>query len=240
MKTLTIVIPAFNEAASLPRLLESVMRVDTERVGFRKEVIVVNDGSTDDTEAIAQSTAGVVCISTPNRGKGAAVQTGVSAAKGDAILVQDADLEYDPADYIPMLEAFGTDCKVAVYGSRILGEQTKQGSSFFPGKHPDQHFGAWVANRVLSLWAVLLYGKWITDLLTGYKVYPLDFLRRIKVKTKGFEADHEMTAKLIRSGVKIVEVPVSYRPRSKEEGKKITAMDGLIALWTLLRFRFSV
>lgn len=239
MKTLTIVVPAYNEAGSLPALLESVMKVDTESVGFRKEVIVVNDGSSDDTEVIAKRTADVICITTINRGKGAAVQTGVASAKGEAVLVQDADLEYDPADYIPMLSALGTDCKVAVYGSRILGEQARQGFSLFPGKHPDQSFGAWAANRILSVWAFLLYGKWITDLLTGYKVYPSEFLRRIRVKTKGFEADHEMTAKLIRSGVKIVEVPVSYRPRSIEEGKKITATDGLVAVWTLFRFRFS-
>lgn len=239
MKTITIVVPAYNEAASLPTLLESVLGVDTESAGFKKEVIVVNDGSSDDTEAIAKRAAGVVCITTPNRGKGAAVQTGVASAKGEAILVQDADLEYDPADYIPMLSAFGTDCKVAVYGSRILGEKARQGFSLLPGKHPKQGFGAWAANRILSVWAFLLFGKWITDLLTGYKIYPSEFLHRIRVKTRGFEADHEMTAKLIRSGVKIVEVPVSYKPRSKEEGKKITAADGLIAVWTLFRFRFA-
>lgn len=238
MKLLSIVIPAYNEAAFIGTLLERIAQVDTRSLGFEKEVLVVNDGSTDATESIARGfdTSGVKCFTqAPNQGKGRAVRRGIHEASGDYILVQDADLEYDPADYLPMLKALETGAD-SVYGSRVLGQVRKSG---WTGRHPDQGLGPWMAGVILSVWTLLLYGRWISDTLTAYKVYPATVLKAMKLETSGFETDHEITAKLIRGGLKIVEVPISYHPRSANEGKKIKPSDGFIAVWTLLKFRFG-
>ena len=241
MKLVSIVIPAYNEAAFIGDLLRAIAQVDTRALGFEKEVLVVNDGSTDSTEAIARSFEkdGVRCFTqVPNQGKGRAVERGIRAAAGDYILIQDADLEYDPVDYLPLLAALQTGAD-SIYGSRVLGQIRASGWSLTPGKNPAQGFGPWLAGVVLSLWTLLLYGRWISDTLTAYKLYPAKVLKAMKIETHGFETDHEITAKLIRGGYRIVEVPISYRPRSLAEGKKIKPRDGLIAVWTLLRFRFK-
>jgi glycosyltransferase involved in cell wall biosynthesis len=238
MKLLSVVIPAYNEEASLGKLLETIVAVDTRPAGFEREIIVVDDGSRDRTAEIARSFApqGVVCfVQVPNQGKGQAVQRGIREARGDYILVQDADLEYDPADYLPILTALNR--AEVVYGSRTLG-QWRKAKSITPGRNPQQKFGPWLAGALLTGWTLLLYGRWITDTLTAYKLYPTDAIRKMKVETKGFETDHEITAKLIRQGLRIAEVPIAYYPRSAEEGKKIKARDGFVAVWTLLRFRF--
>ncbi len=241
MMLVSIVIPAYNEAAYIGDLLRAIAEVDTRALGFEKDVLVVNDGSTDATESVARSfeAQGVKCFNqVPNQGKGRAVQRGIREASGDYILVQDADLEYDPADYLPMLDALvtGADC---VYGSRVKRQIRERGWSLAPGKHPSQGVGPWIAGLVLSCWTFLLYGRWISDTLTGYKLYPARVLKGMKLETSGFETDHEITAKLIRGGFKIVEVPISYHPRSLAEGKKIKPRDGLIAVWTLLKYRFK-
>ena len=241
MKLVSIVIPAYNEAAFIGDLLRAIAQVDTRALGFEKEVLVVNDGSTDSTESIARSFEkdGVRCFTqVPNQGKGRAVERGIRAAAGDYILIQDADLEYDPVDYLPLLAALQTGAD-SIYGSRVLGQIRASGWSLTPGKNPAQGFGPWFAGVVLSLWTLLLYGRWISDTLTAYKLYPAKVLKAMKIETHGFETDHEITAKLIRGGYRIVEVPISYRPRSLAEGKKIKPRDGLIAVWTLLRFRFK-
>src|SRR5690606_6349667 len=122
---------------------------------------------------------------------------------------------------------------------RTLGQRRLQGGfTPFPGKHPTQKVGPWTAGVLLTLWTALMYGRWITDTLTAYKLYPAKAVKSMSLRTSGFETDHEITAKLIRSGHRIVEVPIAYFPRSAEEGKKIKATDGLIAVWTLLKFRF--
>jgi len=241
MKLVSIVIPAYNEAAYIGDLLRAIAQVDTRPLGFEKEILVVNDGSTDATEAIARGfeTDGVRCFNqVPNQGKGRAVQRGIRESKGDYILVQDADLEYDPADYLPLLGALETGVD-AVYGSRLLGQIRASGWSATPGKNPSQGFGPWFAGVVLSIWTLLLYGRWISDTLTAYKLYPCARLKAMQIETHGFETDHEITAKLIRGGARIGEVPISYRPRTAAEGKKIKARDGWIAVWTLLKFRFK-
>jgi len=241
MRLVSIVIPAYNEAAYIGNLLRAIAQVDTRPFGFEKEVLVVNDGSTDSTEALAREFApyGVkVFNQVPNQGKGRAVERGIRESSGDYILVQDADLEYDPCDYLPMLARLNNGAD-SVYGSRVLGQMRRSGWSLAPGKHPSQGFGPWFGGVVLSLWTFLLYGRWISDTLTAYKLYPAKLLKTIKVETHGFETDHEITAKLIRLGVRIAEVPISYRPRSVAEGKKIRPRDGLIAVWTLLKFRFK-
>ncbi len=239
MKTLSIVIPAYNEERTIAALIEKVRAVDTESLGFKKELIVVDDGSKDQTSARASAYDGVrVLRQTPNQGKGRAVQRGMRAATGDYILIQDADLEYDPQDYLPMLRKVAAGSEV-VYGSRTLGQARQQkGFTLCPGRHPRQSFGPWLAGALLSFWTAFLYGRWITDTLTAYKLYPAPAVQGMHLMTAGFETDHEITARLILQGLPIAEVPIEYTPRSAEEGKKIKAVDGLIAVWTLLRFRF--
>jgi dolichol-phosphate mannosyltransferase len=243
MRKLSVVIPAYNEEAFIGRLLEEIARVDTRPAGFEKEVIVVDDGSRDRTGEIARAFPGVrVLRQEPNQGKGRAVQRGIRDCTGEFVLVQDGDLEYRPADYLPMLQAL-TDAAatgaVSVYGSRTWGQFRGGRRLPFPGRHPRQGFGPWLAGVLLTGWTFLLYGRLITDTLTAYKIYPTDVIRGLDVRTHGFETDHEITAKLIRRGVRIREVPIGYEPRSVEEGKKIGPRDGLIAVWTLLRFRFA-
>lgn len=240
MRKLSIIIPAYNEEQFIGMLLRKVQEVPTESYGFEKEIIVVDDGSSDRTYETACQFTGIRCIrQLPNQGKGRAVQRGFLECTGDFVLVQDADLEYDPNDYLPMLQSLEENGRVAVYGSRVFGQlKYKRRFPFYLGKHKDQSVGAWFAGLLLSMWTFLLYGRWVTDTLTAYKLYPSETLKCFDIKTHGFETDHEITAKLIRSGIPIVEVPISYNPRSVEEGKKIKAKDGFIAVWTLLRFRF--
>lgn len=240
MKTVSIVIPAYNEEAFIGELLHRIFRVPLHRIGFSPEVIVVDDGSTDGTGECVQSFATVRLIRQTNQGKGAAVQRGIEVATGDYVLVQDADLEYDPDDYPALLLALAGRDDVAVYGSRILGQMKLRGFCWpFPGRHPSQGLGPWVMNMILAVWTWMLYGRWISDMLTGYKVYPLHILRQLSIRTSGFETDHELSAKLLGRKIEIIEVPISYYPRSIAEGKKIRAKDGLIALFTILRFRIG-
>ena len=239
MKRLSIVIPAYDEAAYIGELLRRIAQVDTAPLGFEKEILVVNDGSSDATESIARSfeSSGVKCFTQiPNQGKGRAVQRGIRESTGDFILVQDADLEYDPADYLPMLDALAT--ADVVYGSRVLGEFRRRGWNLTPGKHAEQGVGPGLAGVILSCWTLLLYGRWISDTLTAYKLYPAARLKAMKLETSGFETDHEITARLIRQRQRIIEVPIHYHPRSRAEGKKIKPRDGWIAIRTLLTFRF--
>ena len=239
MPLLSIVIPAYNEARFIATLLRKIQEVPTESLGFEKELIVVDDGSKDGTGEIARGLAGVkVFTQIPNQGKGRAVQRGIRESAGDLILIQDADLEYDPHDYLALLRALGPGVD-AVYGSRVLGQRRRPGFTWFPGRHPEQRLGPWLAGQLLTLWTALLYGRWITDTLTAYKLYPAAAVRAMQLSTSGFETDHEITARLARGGYRIVEVPIAYMPRGVEAGKKIKARDGFIAVWTLLKFRFG-
>jgi dolichol-phosphate mannosyltransferase len=243
MPVLSIVIPAYNEGAFIGKLLDRILAVPTESLGFEKEIIVVDDGSKDNTAAAARAFAarGVKCFTqVPNQGKGKAVQRGIRESTGDYILIQDADLEYDPDDYIPMLKIIREGKAEVVYGSRPMGQRREQsGFTMFPGRHPQQGVGPWLANQILTIWAWIMFGRWITDTLTAYKLYPAAVVKGMTLRTSGFETDHEITAKLVRLGQRIVETPIKYYPRSVEEGKKIKASDGLIAIWTMLRFRFT-
>lgn len=239
MKKITIIVPAYNEELFLGDLLSKLVDISLNKYNFTKEIIVVNDGSTDATLDIAKKFSNVKIISQINKGKGAAVKTGISHATGEYILIQDADLEYDPNDIEFMVKCLLDNSNSAIYGSRILGAQKKQRNNFFLiSKVKKQSLAAWLTNRFLSLLILILYRKWITDPLTGYKLYPTQFLLTANVKTTGFETDHELTAKLIKSRIKIIEVPISYVPRSKAEGKKIGALDGVKAVITISYFRF--
>lgn len=241
MQKVSIVIPAYNEEAFIGKLLDIILSIDLHSVGFEREIIVIDDGSTDATFAIASAFQDVICLHQDNQGKGSATKHGIRVSTGDWILIQDADLEYDPHDYIALLRPLQhVEQPMAVYGSRILGEfkNTSRRWRLFPGKHPEKSLATWIVNIFLSCWAYVLYGTFITDTLTGYKVYPTNILKRFTIRTFGFETDHELTSKLLRSGVRILEVPVAYSPRSVADGKKIRALDFFIAIWTFFKFRF--
>jgi dolichol-phosphate mannosyltransferase len=237
MRVLSVVVPAYNEEAFIGSLIDAILNVDTETSGFTKEIIVVNDGSTDGTEAVVRRYPQVKLINQkPNRGRGAALRLGTEAATGDYVLFQDADLEYDPADYPAILGVLKSGDQV-VYGNRLAGVIRDVGRGLFPGKHPRQSVAAWGAALVIRAWTSLLVGHWVPDMYTGLKLYPANALRRLKLETSGFELDHEITVKLYRAGLTFGEAPIRYTPRSVREGKKIRPRDGIIALWTVLRYR---
>ena len=247
MKKISIIIPAYNEASFIEELLYRVEAVSLSSEGFDKqtydnyEIIIVDDGSTDSTADLAEKHSSVLVIRKENGGKGSAVQAGIKNATGDWILIQDADLEYNPDDYIPIVRSLNKyGDKTAVYGSRFLGQIREHGfCRVFPGKHPLQGLGPWFMNIILCLESFILFGKIITDNLTGYKLYPAMLLKQHSFVTSGFEGDHEITCLLLRKGYAIQEVPIQYTPRTQEEGKKIRMRDGFIALWTFVRCRFA-
>lgn len=239
MNTLSIIIPAYNEERTIGAVLEAILNAPLKGSAFQLEIIVVDDGSTDKTSKIVSTFKDAHLIRQANQGKGAAVQRGLRESAGDFFLVQDADMEYDPRDYEQLLYALPHMYAAVVYGSRVKGQIVGRGWRLFIGKHPAQGFGPWMANWIIAFWILLLYGRWVTDPLTGYKLYPTQIIKSMQIQSKGFEADHEITAKLIRQGVPIIEVPIRYTPRTVDEGKKIRASDGLFALWILLRYRFG-
>jgi glycosyltransferase involved in cell wall biosynthesis len=228
MPTLSIVIPAYNEERFIGTLLGQIQEVDLAALGIAKQIIVVDDCSRDRTAEIAGSFPGVTLKRMPvNGGKGRAVRAGISLATGEYLIIQDADLEYDPNDYVPMLKALLSGQGDVVYGSRYLGR----------GRHANQSLAAYIGGRSLSLVAWAFTGRYLTDTVTALKLFHRDQLARITLETSGFELDHEITAKMARRGARFVEVPIHYLPRSREEGKKIGLRDWFIAIRTFARHR---
>jgi dolichol-phosphate mannosyltransferase len=228
MPTLSIVIPAYNEERFIGTLLEQVRAVPLSDIGVSREVIVVDDCSNDATSEIVSRVPDVRLDRLPrNSGKGAAVRAGIGLATGDYLIIQDADLEYDPQDYMPMMRAMLERRGDVVYGSRYLDR----------GRHANQSLTAYLGGRSLSLVTWATTGLYITDTVTALKLFPRMLLPSLGLETKGFETDHEITAKVAARGLRIVEVPVKYRPRSREEGKKIGARDWFVAVRTLWRYR---
>jgi dolichol-phosphate mannosyltransferase len=227
-QTLSIVIPAYNEERFIGTLLERIRAVDLSPYGLTKEIIVVDDGSRDRTVEIASSHPGVRVHRMPvNGGKGKAVRAGIELATGELLIIQDADLEYDPNDYVPMVQALQAGRGDVIYGSRYLGR----------GRHPNQSLAAYLGGRSLSLVALIFTGRYLTDTVTAYKLFRRADLAEIRFETSGFELDHEITARLLARGRRIVEVPIGYEPRSREEGKKIGPADWFTAIRTFARFR---
>jgi len=222
---LSVVMPAYNEEKTIAEIIGRVQAIPLE-----KEIIVVDDGSTDSTreilKKIASSEAGLkVIFHRQNLGKGAALRRGFAQVSGDVIVVQDADLEYDPADLPRLLEPIQKGQARIVYGSRILG------------KNPFSYLRYWLGGLLLSKLTNILYGSKITDEPTCYKMFRREVLQEIDLKCKGFEFCPEFTAKVLRRGEKILEVPISYSPRRMEEGKKIRWKDGLVAAYVLIKYR---
>ena len=234
---LSIIVPAFNEARTIAALLEAVRAVDLGRLGLEREILVVSDGSTDGSAAVARGQAGVAVHEYhPNRGKGAAVRYGIEHASGDLILIQDADLEYNPQDYLALLPPLCEGRAQVVYGSRLLGYEKQFGKGSVR-RHPGAYRSAYLGGRVVTGFTNLLYGTHLTDAPTCYKCFRSDVIRAITIEHDRFDWEQEVTAKIVRSGIEIFEVPISYRPRSFAAGKKIGVRDGLSALWTLARYR---
>jgi glycosyltransferase involved in cell wall biosynthesis len=222
---LSIIVPVYNERATVAEIIDRVLRVPVE-----KEIIIVDDGSTDGTaEALAPLAGreGITLLSHGgNRGKGAAIRTGLAAATGDYVLVQDADLEYDPDDYQRLLDPVRKGKATIVYGSRFTGERR------------NMFFHHWVGNRFLTLVTNLLYNSTLSDMETCYKLFRRDIICSLPLRANRFEFEPEVTAKVLKRGHRIYEVPVSYAGREFAEGKKITWRDGFGALWTLIKYRF--
>jgi dolichol-phosphate mannosyltransferase len=228
MPTLSIVIPAYNEERFIGTLLNQILAVDLLPLGITKQIIVVDDCSRDRTAEIAGAVSGVTVKRMPvNGGKGRAVRAGIELATGDYLIIQDADLEYDPNDYVPMLQALLSGRGDVVYGSRYLGR----------GRHANQSLAAYLGGRSLTLVAWVFTGQYLTDTVTALKLFHRTKLAGISLSTSGFELDHEITAKMAHRGARFVEVPIHYFPRSREEGKKIGLRDWFIAVRTFAKYR---
>lgn len=228
-KVLSIIIPVYNEEKSIKKIIALVKKVDLSHLNTIKEIIVVDDGSKDNTVSVLKTVKGIkLVMHAKNQGKGAAIRTGIKYATGDIILIQDADLEYDPEDYPALIKPILDGKARVVYGSRRLLKANKQhsGLSFFIGGVTL----TWITN--------LLYGLRITDEPTCYKVFEANVLKNIPLKCKRFEFCPEVTAKVAKRKIRIYEVPIRYYPRSAKEGKKIKWKDGVEAIWALLKYRF--
>jgi len=233
---LSIIIPVYNEKATIVEVLKRVLN---EKVpGIEKEIIVVDDGSTDSSKFKIKNfkLAGVKKIfHKKNLGKGAAVKTGIKNSTGDYIIIQDADLEYHPKFIKFLLEPIFKKRAKVVYGTRLKRMPNLKGE-----ERTLQFLVHYLGNRFLSFFTSILYGQWITDMETGYKLFPKKALNGVKLNAKGFELEPEITAKLMKKGYKIFEVPITANPRGYNEGKKLnTIRDGTKAFWYLFKYRFT-
>ena len=222
----SVIIPAYNEENTIRQVLETVQSLPLEI-----QIIVVNDGSTDNTfhilEELKKDSKLTIVQNEVNRGKGFAIRCGIQYVKGDIVVIQDADMELSPNDLVHLVEPLKSNEVQVVYGSRFL---KGRGNASLHN---------YIANRILAFYTNLLYGCRITDESTGYKIFTTELLKELNLTCEGFEFCPEVTAKLLRAGHNILEVPVSYFPRTKKEGKKLRFWsDGIFAAWTLLKYRF--
>jgi glycosyltransferase involved in cell wall biosynthesis len=226
---ISVVIPAYNEVGTIEEILQRVQA--TQRAS---EIVVVDDGSTDGTRQVLSRLDGRalpcpirVVFHEHNRGKGAAVTTGIHTATGEVLIVQDADLEYDPRDYPALLKPIEEGIADVVYGSRFLG-----------GPRRPTMYWHMVANKLLTFMTNLLYNNILTDMETGYKVFTRRVAQDLTIHARRFDFEPEFTAKVLKRKYRIYEVPISFNPRDYSEGKKIKLQDAFVAVWTLIKYRF--
>jgi glycosyltransferase involved in cell wall biosynthesis len=224
---ISVLVPVYNEKATIEAIVERVCAT-----GIPDEILIVDDGSKDGTREILARLDGSfslvrVIYHEKNQGKGAAVRTAIQNASGDVMLIQDADLEYDPRDYPALLKPIQEGIADVVYGSRFLG-----------GPRRPILFLNMVANKILTLTTNVLYNNILTDMETGYKVFKRKVVEGMPLHARGFEFEPEFTAKILKRHVRIFEVPITFNPREYHEGKKIKARDAFIAMWTLVKYRF--
>ncbi len=222
---LSVIIPVYNEESTIQEILRQVRAVE-----LAHEIIIVDDGSTDRTRELLkaeESQPGTIVIYQPvNQGKGVAVRTGIERATGDIILIQDADLEYDPRDYAVLIRPIVEGRVKVVYGSRFLGPRKAM------------LFWHMLGNKMLTLVTNILYNTILSDMETCYKVFRADVIKGMPLHSRRFELEPEITAKVLKRGHRIFEVPISYYGREYSEGKKITWKDGFRALYAILKYRF--
>lgn len=226
MNKISVLIPVYNEKNTLLEILRQVESVDFE---LEKEIILIDDYSTDGTKELYKNLPYKTICHTKNMGKGAALRDGFGAASGDIIIIQDADLEYNPSDYKPLVELIKSGKADVVYGSR-LADNRNNGKFLFL---------SYLANITLSFMTRILYGTYLTDMETCYKAFRADFIKDIKIESDRFDFEPEITAKILKKKARFVEVPISYNARQEAEGKKITWKDGVQAIFTLLKYRFK-
>jgi glycosyltransferase involved in cell wall biosynthesis len=223
---LSVIIPVYNESESIQEILK---RVQSQKVA--REIIVVDDGSVDGTRDVLNRLNGKggvrVILHEKNRGKGAAVRTGMEAAKGDVLLIQDADLEYDPRDIPHLLQPINEGIADVVYGSRFLG-----------GPRRATMYWHMIANKLLTFMTNILYDNILTDMETGYKVFRREVIEGMVLHANSFDFEPEFTAKILKRHYRIYEVPITFNPRDYTQGKKIKLHDAFEAVWTLLKYRF--
>lgn len=229
-QTISVLIPVYNEIRFLSALLEKVQAVDF--CGLQKQIILVDDGSTDGTRELLKQYEGqppyTVVYHEANQGKGAALRTALQYATGDIIVIQDADLEYDPKDYPELLQLILDGKADVAYGSRLTAGKPVRAFNVL------HYFG----NKFLTLMTNILYNTTLTDMETCYKAFKAEFLKGVVIRSNRFDFEPEITAKVLKRGAKLYEAPISYSGRNFDEGKKITWRDGISALWTLIKFRF--
>ena len=226
---LSIVIPVYNEKDTVSEIINRVL---SAKVEADKEIIIIDDGSVDGTRDVLKKLSESkpdlkIIFKENNSGKGDTLKEGFKHTSGDYVIVQDADLEYNPSDYQKLLELVKDKKNVAVYGSRFSGDYKDMTNLHFFG------------NKLLTMLTNLIFRVSLTDMETCYKLIPGDFARRLDIKSKRFNFEPEITAKILKSGMTIMEVPITYKGRSFSDGKKITWKDGLSAVFTLIRFRFK-
>jgi len=228
-KTLSIIMPVFNEIGTIDAIIKRVKKADS--LGLKKEIVIIDDGSTDGTTKFLRKIKDddiKTVFHEKNKGKGAAVRTGIRVAAGDILLIQDADMEYHPEEYPILLKPFLQDEAMVVYGSRELSGKNKHASPLF-----------YAGGKTVTFVTNLLFGSKLTDVPTCYKVFRQDVLSDIPLRCKRFEFCPEVTAHLLKRKINIVEVPIKYTSRKNNEGKKIKARDGIEAILTLVRCRIT-
>jgi glycosyltransferase involved in cell wall biosynthesis len=232
MKKITVLVPIFNEVNTLRIILKKID--DANFCGLEKEIILIDDFSTDGTREILEqleaesSDKYKIFYHDQNQGKGAALRTGLKQFTGDIVVIQDADLEYDPVDYEPLVQLILDDKADVAYGSRLTGSRPARSFMF-------THL---IGNKVLTLITNVLYNTTLTDMETCYKAFKAEFIRGIEIKSNKFDFEPEITAKVLKKGARLYELPISYYGREYAEGKKITWKDGIHAILALVKFRF--